>query len=478
MRTLFNSLLLVGLACSVNSAGEINDNWHQWRGPNADGTSPNADPPIEWSQEKNIKWKVAVPGRGSSTPIVWGDQLFVLSAIKTDRQKEGSDANATDEPQRAAGPARQDQGQTGSGQERRGQGFGGQGRGGQGPGRGGRGGFGGPPPTNYYEFVVICYNRATGEKMWQQVATESVPHEAGHGTNTFASGSPVTDGKHLYVPFGSRGIFCFDMEGNKKWERQLGQMETRAQFGEGSSPTLHGDTLIVPWDHEGQSFITALDARTGETKWKTDREERTTWATPFIAEYQGKTQVVTNGSRVRSYDLETGELIWECGGQVDNPIPSPVRLGDVVYCMTGYRGNAVYALSLDAVGDITDSDKVIWSRNDAAPYVPSPTLYKGQLYFTKSRDGVLSSLNASTGDVLISQTRLPGIRSVYASPVAAQNRVYFSSREGITLVLKHGSTLDVLATNDLGEGIDASPAMVGNQLFIRTEGHLYCIAEQ
>jgi outer membrane protein assembly factor BamB len=474
---------MVGLVGSVVSAGEINDNWHRWRGPNGDGTSATANPPVEWGAEKNVKWRIAVPGKGNSTPIIWGDQVFILTAIKTDKKKEGSDtAAAVPRPERDRAPARPGGGQARGDQPRRGfggPGAGGQRRGGQGQGRrGGFGGFPGPAPTNYYQFVVICYDRKTGEELWKQVATEQVPHESGHGTNTFASGSPVTDGKHLFVYFGSRGIFCFDLDGNKKWEQQLGKMETRARFGEGSSPALHGNKLVVPWDHEGQSFIAALDATTGEVKWKTERDERTTWATPFITEFGGATQVVTNGTIVRSYDLETGELLWECGGQASNPIPSPVRFDDVVYCMTGYQGNAVFALPLDATGDITGTDKVLWSRKDAAPYVPSPTLYKGQLYFTKSRDGVMSSLDAKTGEVIIEQIRLPGIRSVYASPVAAQDRIYFSSREGTTLVVKHGSSLDVLATNDLGETIDASPAMVGNELFIRTEGHLYCITEQ
>jgi outer membrane protein assembly factor BamB len=267
------------------------------------------------------------------------------------------------------------------------------------------------------------------------------------------------------------------MDGNPQWNRSFGKMRTAASFGEGSSPALHGDTLVVPWDHEGDSFIVALDAKTGKDKWKVDRDERTTWSTPFIVEYDGRTQVVTNGAkRVRSYDLATGELIWECGGQTGNPIPSPVRQDDLVVCMTGWRASAIYAIPLNATGDITDSDKIAWNNTEAAPYVPSPVLYEGQLYFTKSRDGILSSRDAKTGDELIGQTRLPGIRTLYASPVAAADRIYFTGRGGTTLVLKHGPELDVIATNKLDETIDASPALVGNELFMRGEKHLYCIA--
>lgn len=429
-------------------------NWHQWRGPNANGASDSANPPVEWDESKNIKWKVEIPGKGSSTPIVWQDRVFVLTAIQTDRQIEG-----------AAGAAEQQTAQQEPPAER--------GR----RGRRGRGRFGGgPPPTNFYQFVVICYDRQTGEQIWQQIAAEEVPHEAGHNTNTFASYSPTTDGENLYVSFGSRGIYCFDMDGNPQWNRNFGKMRTTAQFGEGSSPALHGDTLVVPWDHEGDSFIVALDAKTGKEKWKVDRDERTTWSTPLFVEYNDRTQVITNGAnRVRSYDLATGELIWECGGQTGNPIPSPVRHDDLVVCMTGWRRSAIYAIPLNATGDITDSDAIAWHNTEAAPYVPSPVLYKGQLYFVKNRDGILSSREAKTGDELIGQTRLPGIRSLYASPVAAADRIYFTGRDGTSLVLKHGEKLDVLATNKLDEGIDASPALVGNELLLRGEKHLYCI---
>jgi outer membrane protein assembly factor BamB len=266
------------------------------------------------------------------------------------------------------------------------------------------------------------------------------------------------------------------MDGNKKWDRDFGEMQTAARFGEGSSPALYADTLVVPWDHEGDSFIVALDKRTGDEKWKVERDEKTTWATPCIVNHNGRTQVVTNGRQVRSYDLETGKLLWECGGQASNPIPSPLMHDGFVYCMTGYRGYAIYAIPLDAEGDITDSDRVAWSTKDAAPYVSSPTLYKGQLYFTKSRNGVLLSRDAKTGDVLIDETRLPEIDSMYASLAAAADRIYLTGRNGTTLVLKHGQKFEVLSTNKLDEGIDASPVPVGNELFLRGEKHLYCIA--
>jgi outer membrane protein assembly factor BamB len=278
------------------------------------------------------------------------------------------------------------------------------------------------------------------------------------------------------MSFGSRGIFCLDMDGKKVWEKDLGQMQTRMGFGEGASAGLHEDTLVVPWDHEGQSYVIALEAATGEIRWQVERDERTTWATPLIVQHNGGTQVVLNGNRVRSYDLETGELLWECGGQVDNPIPSPVLSGETVVCMTGFRGNAIFAIPLDAQGDVTGSDVIRWQRTDAAPYVPSPVLYKGRLYFTKSNQGIVSSVDAETGEVIIQQQRLPEISSVYSSPVAAADRIYFTGRDGTTTVIKHGDELEVLAINKLDEGIDASPAIVGDEIYLRTENHLICVA--
>jgi outer membrane protein assembly factor BamB len=326
---------------------------------------------------------------------------------------------------------------------------------------------------------VLCLDRNSGRELWRQVAAEEVPHEGGHETNTHASGSPVTDGKHLYVSFGSRGVYCYDLDGNLQWKRDLGRMETRNDFGEGSSPALYQDTLVIPWDHEGQSFIIALDARTGETRWKVDRDEPTTWATPLIVPYKGRVQVITNGTnRVRSYDLNTGQVIWECGGQAQNPIATPVTDGSIVYCMTGHRGYAVYAIPLGVTGDVTDTDKVLWHREDAGSYVSSPVLYKGQLYFTKGREGVIVSLDAKTGEPIIPQQRLPGAKSLYASPVAAADRIYFTDRDGTTIVIRHGSELQVLATNKLPEGIDASPAIIGKEMFLRGAEHLYCIVEQ
>lgn len=472
-------IIVVTISTSAR-ADERLQNWHQFRGPHGTGVAPTGNPPVEWSATKNIKWKVAIPGGGSASPIVWGDRIFIVTAIKTDRTADGAEAT-TSTAKTAITPvayspeqllAQRDGNRRGEG-ERRG---GGRGRGGPGGGGGNR--FGIVPPANYYKFVVLSIDRNTGETIWQRTAAEVVPHEGHHQSSSFAAASPVTDGQNLYVSFGSRGVYCYDLNGNPRWQRHFGQMQTSNSFGEGASPALHGDTLVINWDHEGDSFIAALDARTGDTKWQKPRDEETTWATPLIVAGAGRTQVVTSGSnRIRSYDLADGELLWECGGLGSNPIATPIATDRLVICMTGHQGAAGIAVPLDAEGDITRTDQVAWQVEDT-PYIASPVLYGGLLYFTKGRNAILSCVDAQTGEYVFDNERLPDMETLYSSLVGAAGRIYISSREGTTVVVKHGREPEVLATNTLGdEIIDATPAIVGNELILRGEEHLYSISE-
>jgi outer membrane protein assembly factor BamB len=469
---LFSSVLL-----AADFDREKAKNWHQFRGPAATGVAPQGNPPTEWSETQNIKWKVPIPGRGSASPIVWGDRIFILTAIKMDRtaEEEAGTAGLSYRTKLVAHAEQiaQREGQPGE----RGQ----RGRG----GRGGRGGFGrrfgrggGETPKNYHQFVVMCIDRQTGKTVWQRTAAEVVPHEGHHETGSFASASPITDGKFLYASFGSRGIYCYDLAGNPQWNKDLGDMQTRFSFGEGSSPAVAGDTLVVQWDHEGDDFIVALDARTGNEKWRKPRDEPSTWGTPLVVDAAGRTQVIASGSnRVRSYDLGNGEQIWECGGLGSNPIATPVVYAGLAIVMSGHHEPAGLAVPLTATGDVTNSEEIAWQVKNITPYVSTPVLYDDVLYFVKSRNAILSSINAKTGETIIDQERLPDMDSIYASPVAAQGRVYFSSREGTTVVIEHGPKLKILATNYLDEAIDASPAIVGNEIIVRGENHLYCIAQ-
>jgi outer membrane protein assembly factor BamB len=468
MRRFLSALALLAALVAVTPARAVDQadaNWHQWRGPNANGLASQGDPPTEWDAEKNIKWKTPIPGRGSASPIVWGDKIFVLTAVDTGKP----------DPNAPAPPAEDETEQVAGGDDNEGR-----------RGRGRRGGFGGrfggdSGPRNVHQFLVICLDRNTGDVLWRKTAREAVPHESKHGDNTYASGSPTTDGKRLYATFGSQGIFCYDLDGNLLWERDLGDMQTRNGFGEGASPTICKDTLIVPWDQETGSKLYALDVNNkGETKWEIDRPgEVTTWITPLVVEAAGKTQVIVNGTeRSRSYDFNTGEVIWECGGQGSNPIPVPVVFEDLVFCMTGHRDPAAVAIPLDSTGDITDTDKVAWRTEKGTPYVPSPLLIGDHLYITKGNNGVLSCLNARTGEPIIDQDRIPGIDNIYASLVGVGGRIYVTGRDGTTVVLKHGDEVEVLATNTVGEDVDASPAIVGDVMYIRGAEHLFCIGEK
>lgn len=448
------------------SADEAASNWPRWRGPLATGVAPQGNPPIEWSEEQNIRWKIAIPGGGSASPIVWGDKLFLLSAVEAGEAAARNDAELEMEPVAFQPPERRRRGGPEGGE-----------RGRFGPP--GRGGFGrGDAPTAAYESTILCLDRNTGKTLWKQVARKEVPHEGAHNTNTFASASPVTDGKYLCASFGSRGIYCYDLDGKKIWEIDLGDMQTRNAFGEGASPALFGDTLIVPWDHEGPSFVVALDAKTGEEKWRVERDEVTSWATPLIVPRGDGRQVVLNGTnRVRSYDLETGEVLWECGGQTTNAIPTPVTNDEYVFVTSGFRGQALFAIPLDAKGDVTGTDQIAWSRDDGTPYISSPVLVNGRLYLTKERHAILTCLEAETGKEIYTNQRLPEMGTMYASPVAAGGNVYFFSREGTGVVVKEGDEFEVLAVNRLDETIDASPAIIGDVMYVRGDKSLYCIAQ-
>jgi len=430
------TLALLALAGHADAPKGFDKNWHQWRGPNSTGAALFGNPPSEWSESKNIKWKVEIPGKGSATPVVWGDVMYLLSAVPTDKRAA---APAEAAPQRGPG--------------------------------GGR-------PEFVQQFTVIAVNRKDGKILWQKVVKEEVPHEGGHPTNSWASGSAVTDGEMVYAHFGSEGLYALDLKGNIKWQASFGKMTTRNAFGEGSTPALYGDTLVVLWDHEGDDFIFALNKKTGKEMWRTPRNESTTWTTPLIVEANGKPQViVASTSRVFSYDLATGATVWEGPGLTPNSIPSPVYADGIVYLTSGYRGSALYAVKLaEAKGDITNTPAILWKYDRDTPYVPSPLLYGNELYFLKSNNGVLSVFNAKTGEKLYGEQRLEEVPNVYASPVGAGGKVYIAGREGATAVIERGGTFKLLSVNKLDDGFDASPVVIGDELYLRGKKNLYCIA--
>jgi outer membrane protein assembly factor BamB len=404
--------------------------WPQWRGPLCTGVAPLANPPLNWSETNNVKWKLAIPGEGDSTPIVWADRVFILSAIPVEKETAEADKEKA--------------------------------------------------PNGTFRFTVFCIDRVSGRILWQKVAREASPHEGHQENNTFASSSPVTDGKFVWAFFGSRGLHCYDFEGNLQWQKDFGLMKTKMGFGEGASPALSGNTLVVYWDHEGDDFIAAFDKTTGKELWRQPRDESTGWSTPLIVDFNGQKQVVVNATdKVRSYDLATGKELWSCGGQTVNAIPSPVAQADVVFVTSGFRGNALQAIRLGRTGDLTGTDAIAWSHNKSTPYVPSPLLRDNYLYVISGNENMLSCFDTKTGAPYFERERLEAIRGVYASPVSAGERIYVLGREGACTVLKKGPKPEVLAVNKLADTrSDASIALMEKQLFLRTAHYLYCISEE
>lgn len=420
------------------NAAERDDNWPQWRGPLFSGVAPEADPPLEWNEEEgtNIRWKTAIPGRGLSSPVVWGDRIFLTTAIPFGEALP---------PRPSSAPGNHDN----------------------------------LPVTHRQRFVALAVDRASGKVVWQKTLHEALPIEQGHHTGSLASSSPATDGEHVIVSFGSFGVYCLDMDGKLVWKKDLGPMRSLHGHGEGSSPALHGDTVVFNWDHEGKSFIVALDKRTGKQRWRVDRDEPTSWASPIIIEQDGKVQAVVSGTtRIRGYDLANGDVLWECGGLSSNVVASPVFGGGILFAGSSYDKRALLAIKLDgAKGDITGSDHVLWQRFRGTPYVPSPLLYDGGLYFLTHYQGILNRVDAVSGDDRPGSLRLPGIDNIYSSPVAAAGRIYITDLAGATAVVASGPVPRLLGRNQLAEGISASVAIAGKEMYLRGEKHLYCVAE-
>jgi outer membrane protein assembly factor BamB len=474
---------LVGLVSSglfAVAADSAVGNWPQWRGPLATGAAPEGQPPTSWAEDRNVQWKVEVPGFGNSTPVIWGNRIYLATAI-TESKAPAAGAAAAERPPGGGNSAVQEQPPTGGNAAPAGAAGENQGRrrrGGPGGfGGGGPGGFRNEPPSGKTKFALLALDRATGKIVWQKTAREEVPHEGHHRDGSFASASPITDGEHVFVSFGSRGIYCYDLEGNLKWEKDLGDMQTRNAFGEGASPAVHGDTIVLNWDHEGEDFVVALDKKTGAEKWRQKRDEPTSWSTPLVVEHAGKLQVVVSATnRVRSYDLATGAQVWEASGMTGNVIPTPVSAFGMVYPISGFRGAALLAIKLGATGVVDGTDAIAWKHGKSTPYVSSPLLVGERLYFFSGNNALLSCFNAKTGKPYFEAHRLNELGGdVYASPVAAGGHVYIVGRYGKAVVLKDSDQPEVVSVNVLNDRVDASPAIAGDEIYIRGHQHLYRI---
>jgi outer membrane protein assembly factor BamB len=433
-------LLLLLTLLMLASAADGPGDWPCWRGPDNDGMA-RGDAPLHWSDTEHIKWKAEIPGRGHSSPVIWGDKVFLTTAVPT-----GVVPPAANEP----APS----------------------------GRGGRG-FGSRSPQPEQKLLLMALDRKTGKLLWQQVAKVATPHEGYHPTyGSFASNTPVTDGKSVVAFFGSRGVYCYDLDGKKIWEKDFGiQLKMFNTFGEGAWPFIEGSKLLLLFDNEVDSFLVALDLASGKELWRTPRSDgNTNWSGPVVISYGGKKQVIVSATKkVHSYDLETGKPIWEVGGLGQNTIPAPVAADGMVYVMSGYRNPNLLAVKLGREGDLTGTDAIVWQNQRGNSYTPSPVLHDGKLYVVTD-SGMLSCFDAKTGKAFYQQQRLPKPYNFKASPVGVNGKLYLATEEGDVVIVKMGETYEVLATNTLeGQMFIGTPAIADGEIYLRGQNTLFCI---
>ena len=421
-------------------AAKADANWPQWRGPESSGISSEKNLPVEWSTTKNLKWKAAVPGRGHSSPIVWGNKVFLTTAI------EGEVVPGAKAPTHMSG------GEV----------------------------FVHPDSVGAdrkHTFKVLCYDKETGKLVWEQTAYVGTPYDDRHRKSSFASSTPVTDGRHVYAFFGSEGLYAYDMNGHRAWKANLGKLGT-AGMGTGTSPVLYENLVILQCDEEEgkASFIVALDKKSGKEIWRTPRKVQASWATPILVRTSKRTELIASGNEaVISYDPATGKELWRTKGVDSNAIPTPVAADETVFVVAGFPTKIAMAIRTGGAGEIPETN-ILWKYAKGTAYVPSPILYNGYLYLTTDR-GILTCLDAKTGKVVYEGGRVPIPATFTASPVAFDGKILLTSEDGDTFIIKAGPQHEVLRTNSLDEPVYASPALADGKIFIRGEKNLYCISK-
>lgn len=434
---------MTSLLLSISLLGADLD-WPQFRGPNAAGVSENSKIPIEWSEEKNRKWKVPLPGLAWSSPIVV-DGMVVVTTAASDKKPE--------EPKKGLY----------------------------------MGGERFTPPDATFTLDVRAYDLETGKEKWRKEVYKGKPNTTIHIKNTFASETPATDGQVIVASFGSLGVYAFATNGSPLWKYSYGTLKTKMGWGTGSSPIIHDGVVYLQADAESNSQMIALDAKTGEVKWKKPRKEATSWSTPIVWKNSKRTELVTNATiRARSYDLKTGDVLWELGRNSSITVPTPVIGDDLIYVSSGYvmdfANKPVYAVKPGAKGDITpkaaekSNEGILWSQRQGGAYMPTPVLYDGRLYVLYDM-GAIACFDAKTGAEVYKKQRLGTGNQFTASPWAARGMIFCGSESGKTYVVKAGPKFEVVRTNELPGMIMATPAMTGGKLILRTDAALYCFEE-
>jgi len=436
--TLIVSLCLTVFLLSVTvGAAPTIPGWPQWRGPSGQGISEERNLPSEWTSAKNIKWKTAIPGRGHSSPIVWGNRIFVTTAVEGELVPGHKAVIHYDEGKEFLHPD-----SIGA--------------------------------DHKQQFRLLCIDRKTGKVIWDQLAFEGTPYDNRHRKSSFASSTPTTDGQNVYAFFGTEGLYAYNTNGKLMWKADLGKLGT-VGMGTGTSPVLYQNLVIVQCDEESgnASFIVGLDKKTGREVWRTPRKIQVSWSTPLLITTGKRAELITSGTEaVVSYDPATGKELWRHKGVESNAIPSPVSTANLVIVSAGFPAKVAMAITLGGSGDLADS--VVWKYTKGTAYVPSPILYGDYLYLTSDR-GVLTCLDAKTGEVKYEGGRVPIPASFTASPVAFDGKILLTSEDGDTFIVKAGPKHEIIATNSVGEPVYASPAIAAGNIFIRGERNLYCI---
>ncbi len=432
------ALLSTVTLLNATAGASSSTNWPQWRG-DGQGISTGKNLPTEWSATKNIKWKTPIGGRGHSSPIIWGKRIFLTSAIEGAAVPGAKAVKHTLEGKEFRHP-------DSIGADRK------------------------------QTFKVIAVDRETGKILWEQVAFEGTPYDDRHRKSSYAASTPATDGKLVYAFFGSEGLYAYDMKGKLAWKADLGKLGT-VGMGTATSPILHENLVILQCDEENgeASFIVALDKKTGKEVWKTPRKVQVSWSTPILVQSAKRAELITSGTEfIIAYDPATGKELWRHKGVESNSIPSPVTNGEMVFLSAGYPAKIVMAIRLGANGDLTDSTNVAWKYPKGTAYVPSPILYGDYLYLTTDR-GILTCIDAKTGEVKYEGGRVPIPATFTASPVAFDGRILMTSEDGDTFMIKAGPKHEILGSNSVGEPVYASPAIADGNIVIRGEKSLYCI---
>jgi outer membrane protein assembly factor BamB len=423
------------------------ENWPSFRGRFSSGVADGQNLPDQWDGEKGtaIKWRTRIPGLGHSSPIVWGDQILVTTAVSSRSQanfKPGlyGDGTASDD-------------------------------------------------RSIHQWKIYCLDKRSGKVRWEQKAAESVPIDKRHIKSTYANSTPATDGRYIVAFFGSQGLYCYDMKGRLVWKRDLGRVDVGAydlpeyEWGPASSPIIYKDLVIVQCDQQKGSFLTALNLKNGEMVWKTAREELPSWGTPAIYPGKDRVELVTNGSNfIRGYDPETGKELWRLGGSSKITAPTPVFSGELIVIASGRRPEMpIFVVRAGASGDITlkpnetANKYVAWSREKSGPYMPTPLIYQSHLYILRNQ-GILACYELASGEEKYVE-RIPHQGSGFsASPVAADGKIYLPSEDGDIFVVKAGPKFELLGRNALGQLLMSTPAISGGMMFVRAQYDLFAIS--